>query len=98
RLFQDFAHLASHVARVFVFVAPEDLAGPKQDFGALGRRRQSPAVERIARGGHGLVHVVDSRYRKSSDEIAAIGRVSIFTPFTTAAGYPAAADVIVVGV
>ncbi len=44
--FQNFAHLAGHVRRVFFFIADQYLTYPKQNLCAPGRGSSPPAIER----------------------------------------------------
>ena len=77
RLRQHLPHLARHQPRELLLVALQDVARRVQDLGPPGRRRVSPAGERLLRGRDRGVHVRLAALREETDDVVPVGRVAI---------------------
>ena len=94
---QHLAHFAGHVARVFFLVLDEDVAGAKEDLGALGRGNEPPGGEGLLCGGDGQGHVFGVGGRKRANDVGVVGGVEVEDGFAARGREPLAADQVVVG-
>src|SRR5205085_12656202 len=85
-----------HLRREAFFVADENLAETKKNFGAARRGCASPAIKRIARSINRRIHVFLRRKWKTANGVARVGRVDILKPFPARTRYPLAADIVVI--
>ena len=88
---EDLAHLAGHFPGEVVLPCEHDLAGSVEDLAALGRRKETPTVERAPRGVHRAVHVGDRRFGHVRDELTGRG-VRVFERAAAGSVEPAAVD------
>ena len=89
---EDLAHLAGHVAGVLLLTLGEEFSGLVEDFGALGRGRETPALPGLGGGGDGVVDVGGGGGLEFADDVVGVGGIDVEEGLAGAGGNPLTAD------
>ena len=95
RLRLHLPHLVRHQVRELGLVVGHELREAEQDLAALGRRDESPVLERRFRGGDCAVDVLSARAREGADQLA-VGRARRVEGLAGGGVDPLAADVVLI--